>query len=815
MAIDSKDRPAISLEELRQLNALTDRVKKRKQEYLKAVVRPVLASEACSLLTESWKETDGENLATRRTKALKKILDGVPIVIREAELIVGSVTKNTYGCYPPVHWQPQEISRLLEAGTFKTDAGRGGTISDEDQKIILECCNYWKTKSIEYKSRQLIRTLWGNSVDDCEEVRLFDLYLQTPVGMKMLDFDKVLNNGFTFIIAEARDRQKKLVCSTKEDLQRWYFLEAVILALEAGIGYAKRHAALARDMAAEETAPLRKQELEEIAEICEQVPANPARNFREALQSFWFTTLIGRLELLNLGESPHRFDQYMFPFYKKSVLDQKGMTRQGAIELLALVWTKIAELVAYKGGLARIHSQGSDFINLNIGGVTPDGKDATNELTFLILEMERQVRYPQPHISLKWHEDMSEEFLIQAIDCNLATVGGIPAFFNDKVGNRTMLEEYGVPISEARNWAVGGCVSRKIPAGGHSIPSPFISLGKILELAMNNGIDPGTKKRLGPPTGDPRGFADYEDFENATRQQIDATFKLAADMHNVHVNVIREHFKMPYTSALMNDCIERGLDLCDGGMRYGDLICHLDPVGHTDAADSLTAIRKLIYDDRQITWDELLEALSVNFEGMEDLRQKLLAAPKFGNDDDYADQAMIDIHVWTEAAAKAQRNPWGKPYGINRQGGGVHLLYGPTTGALPSGRKAWEPFADGSISPMKGMDTKGLTAVFNSVVKVPTLGSDSVCLNQKLVPTILGDREGKRKLLSAIKTYFDRWGYHVQFNIVDHNELLDAREHPEQYRDLVVRVAGYSAFWVDLTPEVQDEIIARSLQTLS
>jgi formate C-acetyltransferase len=349
----------------------------------------------------------------------------------------------------------------------------------------------------------------------------------------------------------------------------------------------------------------------------------------------------------------------------------------------------------------------------------------------------------------------------------------------------------------------------------HAIPSPVVSLGKILELALNDGMDPGTKKPLGPPTGDPRSFSTYADFENAVKQQIDAAFKLAADMHNVHMNVIRQNLKMPFVSALMNDCIKRGRDLCDGGMRYLDLISHIDPVGHTDMADSMTAIRKLIYEESQVTWDELLEALSVNFEGKDDLRKKLLAAPKFGNDDDYADQAMVDIHAWTEAATKAQRNPWGKPFGICRQGGGVHLIYGPTTGALPNGRKAWEPFADGSISPMKGMDKKGLTAVFNSVAKVPTLGSDAFCLNQKLTPTVLQGREGKTKLLSAIKSYFDRWCYHVQFNIVDHNVLLEARRHPDQYRDLVVRVAGYSAFWVDLTPEVQDEIIARSLQTLS
>ncbi|MFC1982229.1 glycyl radical protein [Chloroflexota bacterium] len=799
----------VSIEQLNQATLLTDRVRKRKQEYLDARVH--IASERSRLVTESWKETEGQPIVIRRAKAFKHLLEGNSIAIREDELIVGCQTKYVHGINPNVE---SETYGALHKALSKEEVQSGSpsksaVLSEEDRQILLEDTEYWKGKNAPDQVEEEWRRLWGNKWDNIRTVRI-----GSPVHMRPAartgDWGRLLHRGLNGIIAEARERIAGLKIYDETEIRNLQFWEATIIACEGVINYAKRYADLARQMAAEEADEVRKGELEKIAETCDWVPANPTRNFYEAIQSFFICFLALNLEIAGSSEAPGRFDQYMYPFLKKDI-DEGKITYQEAGELLALFLVKLMEFDSWGTQGRQYFIQGSQNMNLTLAGVDRNGNDASNELTFLFLEVLKVVRPHQPHVSFRYHDGINPVIMIKAVETNRDHGGGIPAFFNDKVSLLSLTQK-GIPLEDAREWIPQGCVERTIgSASGLYSGGPFYNMPKMLEITLNNGVDPRSGIKIGLETGDPRKFTTYEEFLEAFKKQVGYFVDVLVDHSNVWFVIRQGNLMLPYNSALLPSCMESGVDTMAGGARWSKkLMAVMRPFGHQNTANSLAAIKKLVYEEKQVSMDRLLNALKNNFEGDEELQGMLLAAPKWGNDDDYVDEIMVDMFNWTQEQVTVRKNPWGEPWAISRQGLTYHYFFGTVTGALPDGRKAEIPFADGSVSAMRGTDMKGPTAVFNSASKVDQIECDATLLNLKFFPGPLQTREGINKFISLIKNYFDNYGHHCQFNIWNRETLLEAQQHPEEYRDLVVRVAGFSAFFVELSREVQDEILSRT-----
>jgi formate C-acetyltransferase len=786
--------------------ALTPRVQRRKEEYLAAKAR--ISPERSHLLTEYWKASEGEPIALRRAKALRHIMEGISIAIREGELIVGSQTQYVRGSflYPEFssHWIIQDLEKAQVSGGDRVE----WAISEEDRQTVLEDCLYWKDKSLWERNLALFREAFGSRMDDALEAGIWWQTLDRPHGRTCVNYQKVLERGLKGLIQEAQERLSRQPLVTHQDQRKRFFWQAVIVACEALMALANRYADLAQEMAAQEPNPTRRAELEQIAQICRWVPANPARTFHEALQSFWFCQLGMQIENCATGFSPGRFDQYLYPFYRKDIAEGR-LTPSQAAELLGCLWVKFTEIDIFRSVEAREGAQGSMYQNLTIGGVTPDGRDATNELSHLILEVVRQVRLPQPTVSLRYHDGLSDEFLLKAAAVNRDFGGGIPAWFNDKP-SIVSLCQLGVPLEEARNWVPIGCVERGI-AGGSPITANygFVNIAKALELALHDGVDPRLGRRVGPATGDPRSFTSYDQLYQAFLKQWAYCLETVILAQNAGYSLHPELGQVPLVSAFLDDCIQKGKDLTEGGGRWNTLVALL-PHGYQTAANSLAAIKKLVYEEGSLSMEELLAALGANFQGKEEVRQRLLAAPKYGNDDPYADDIMNDLFRQTLDIADGYTNPWGEKVAVAWMGITIHYYFGKFLGAMPDGRRAGEPTGDGSLSAFRGTDKRGPTAVLNSAARIDALRGLATLLNLKFHPAVLRSADGLRKLLALIKTYFDQYGYHLQFNIVDRATLLEAKAHPEKYRDLIVRVAGFSAYFVELAPEIQDEIIART-----
>ena len=804
----------ISPDELRQLKAFTERVRRRKEEYLQA--RPRLTTERSRLFVEGWKEAEGDDIEVRFAKAHRKILEGVPIVIRDGELIVGSSGPGIRDTYAAPEWRSDMYFDQLAAGKELTSSGVGVKcgISEEERQSILEDAEYFKNTSTVSVIQKAFRQIWGSLIDDlCSDNFMTPFWIGVPTG-RGGDHFKLLSKGLNGVKAEIKTEMNQLKTFDARETHKLYLLQAGLIGCDAVIDFGKRYAQLAKDLAAEESNRRRKEELEDISKICERVPSEPAQSFREALQSFW-TSLLAEHMFSGGAVAPcvGRLDQYLYPFYEKDVRGGK-LTRDEAVELIALLIVKFCELEAFRTTKDQEAIQATHLINVSIGGQKPeDGSDASNELSFLILEAARQTKLPTPHISLRYHDGINEDLIIKSVETCRDIGAGIPAFFNEKVVLPRLLRK-GIPIEIARSWAPTGCVESFLPARGQGIRQTFFNLPKVLELVLHNGVNPATGKSWGLHTGDPTTFASYEHLWEQFKAQLSFLVDILVKQQNLARVIRGRTYRDPYDSVLCYDCIKTGLDRLEGGYQYLDVENGFVPFGHQTVANSLSAIKKVVFDDKKIPMGELIDTLNCNFEGKEDVRHLLLLAPKWGNDDDYVDDIMKDIFNVTEDLITSSIGPWrGVHYAISRQGLSLHYKYGLVVGATPDGRKAREPLADGSVSPMRGTDVNGPLAVFKSASKVDQIKCDSTLLNMKISPTVVSTMEGIKKLISVIKTYFDLNGYHVQFNMISKETLLDAKKHPELHRTLLVRVAGYSAFFVDLTSEVQDEIIERTEYT--
>ena len=772
-------------------------------------VDPHICIERARIITQSYQETEGEHVLVQRSKAFDRIMRGIGVYILDDELIVGhqASTQRSAPLFPEfaVEWVNQEID------TFET--------RPQDRFITPE--------GVKREFREDIYPYWrGRTLNDrlysylSEEIRLqrfvatvfsVGLHEDGGLGHVALDYEKVLRQGLDGITEEVTEKLDGLVIWKPEDYQKKLFYEACISMCDSVIAFAARYAAEARNMAAVEDDSKRREELEEIAAVCEWVPKNPARTFHEALQSFWFVQLVPQIYDNGVSISPGRFDQFMFPFYS-SDLKEGRLTLESAQELLEATWVKFTEPIkVYRAVDAAFHAGYPMGQNLCISGVAPNGLDATNDLSFRCLEAHSHMLLMQPNFSARVHHNSPQQYLMKVAEA-IKLGNGMPQIINDEVFV-TALTNIGVAIEDAREYVPVGCVeSAPVNAWGRC-NGGYTNLTKIVELAMSNGVCRITGKQVGPQTGDACTFKSFEDVIEAYKKQMFYAIKTLATWDNLIDRTHAELMPTPFTSILVGDCIEKGKDVTEGGARYnwtGPL-----GVGIANAGDSLMAVKKMVFEDQSITMDELLDMLDSDFEGKEDMRQVLVnKVPKYGNDIQEVDllvKLATDIFFDTLREFETYR---GGPFVGSLLPVASYVAFGMTTGATPDGRKAKERLADG-ISPTTGMDVNGPTAVFKSVCTIDHYRCpNGVIFNQKVNPTVISTPEGMRKFIELIRTYIKMGGGHIQFNIVSADTLRDAQKNPEKHRGLVIRVAGYSAFFNEIHRDVQDSIIARTEQEL-
>ena len=773
--------------------------------------------EKASLIMDSYQQTQGLPQILRRAVATAHYLDNKTIFIEDDELIVGNIASKPMGLEAgslgPT-WPEDDWEELRKSGL---------DISREDEALLRSRDDYWKNQGRTLDARQgqfydderlwpfiqsgILCPPWKDKVEG-RGTGAAGVGWGLGLGLSLIivDYAKVLNEGLNSIIEDAAEELRDLRFASAEEVKKADFLKSVIIANTAIIRLAQRFADLAAEMAESEADPVRKKELERIADTCRWVPGNPARTFREAVQSFWFIWA-----MIASGTAPGgRFDQFMYPFYGED-REQGRITDEEVLELLECLRIKVMQLNFVGGGkLQRQKWAGmARWHNWVIGGVTPDGKDATNELSYLLLEAARDCQTPHHTITLRVHDGTPEDLMLKALEV-VKTGIGMPAFVGDKSYIEYLISQ-GVPLREARDYALAGCLDVNIPGKSRINAFGMFIAPLVFEITMNNGVEPRTGRQLGPRTGDFESFGSFDEFMGALKEQLAYFMGLTVEEHNILLQAQRELFPDPVHSSLMADAIKVGRDALDRTMPFENGSA-LNVVGMVNVADSMAAVKQLVFEERKVTKKELKAALQANWQGNghAEIRKMCLSAPKYGNGDPYVDNIAAELYKFWADTAITFPTIWGgttKPTGISIT---AHAPGGALTGATPDGRYAGETLADGTMSPAQGRDTRGPTAVLRSAMTVDQVPFQATLLNMKFHPSALKSTEDLRKLSSLIKTYFSFGGKHVQFNVIHRETLLDAQKHPERYRDLIIRVAGYSAYFVQLTKSVQDEIIART-----
>lgn len=791
-------------------NELSPRIKRLKERL--RVERYPLSIEKARLQTAAFKESDGAPQIIRRAHALARVLDNIPILIEDDELIVGQGAAKPMGLELDFYaglWPKDEIDGLREAGY---------DISADEEAEILAMNAYWKgfnplARLGEKASDEMWDFLRSGMVLPPWKSRSEGSgggYAESGLGLgpgfqlMTVDFEVVLNRGLLALIGDCKKQLDELDYAEADALDRANFLRAVTIALEAIVRFAGRYAALAESMAKSETDDARKAELERIAAICRRVPAHPAQSFHEAMQAFWFTFLmVTPSPTASLG----RFDQFMNPFYEAD-LAKGDIAEEGALELLQCLRIKDMQLNRTSGKAARQKNAGmAKWHNMVIGGVTKSGEDATNPLTYLILEAARRCPTAHHTVTLRVHDGTPEPLMKKALEVvKLGT--GFPAFVGDR-SYIAYLVAQGVPIEEARNYAIGGCLDVTLPGKSRTAMVGMFIVSMVLEATLLNGVVRRMGERIGLATGRFEDFDTFDDFYAAFKKQLRYFLTLHADRNNEELLISRELFPDPVRSVLMEEGVEQAKALLERTytLENGAL---LNMVGMVNAVDSLAAVKKLVFEDRTVSQKELIDALDANWQDKEELRKRFLAAPKYGNGDDYADRIAVDLFdFWADVAASLRSVLGGahKPTGISVSS---QWPGGAQTGATPDGRFAGECLADGTMSAMRGRDLKGPTGLMKSAMKIDQDRYQAALFNIKFHPSAMQTDEDLKKVSFLVRTYFAHGGKHVQFNVVSREVLIEAQKNPEQYQDLLVRVAGYSAYFVQLGKAMQDEIIGRT-----
>ncbi len=767
-------------------------------------VTPEICAERAELITQSYKETEGLPMIIRRAKALEAILAKMTIRIQPDELIVGNHTpkQRSSPIFPEFSfsWIEAEFERLAKR------KGDVFLIDDNTKKRLSTVFKYWQGKT----SQEYAANLMPADAKAAQANGVFTVgnYFFLGVGHITVDYGKVLEKGYLGIKEEVVEEKNKLDLTKPEDLKKSQFLQAVEIVCDAAVNFAERFAVEAEKMAKAETNNLRKHELQEIAKNCRRVPARAAQTFYQALQGFWFVQLMIQIESNGHSISPGRFDRYMYPFYQGEMAAGK-LTRERALELMECLWVKFNEINKVRDeGSTKAFGGYPMFQNLIVGGQTPDGLDSTNELSYLCLEATENVRMPQPSLSIRFHQGTPQEFLIKA--CEVAALGlGMPAVYNDHV-IIPALAARGVTLEDARDYDIIGCVEPQKGGkteGWHD--AAFFNLAKCFEIAINDGVDPKSGLQLGPRTGTLETMKTFNDVVEAYRATIVHFVKLLIISNNSCDIAHGAINPLPFLSSMVDDCVVKGKSLQEGGAHYN--FTGPQGVGVGNVGDALAALKKVVYTDGTVDRKTLATALKKNWDGFEKERQTMLnQAPKFGNDDDTADElARLAARIYCVEVEK-YTNPRGGRFQAGLYPVSANVPFGTMVGALPDGRQAGTPLADG-VSPVSGRDVHGPTAAAKSVAKLDhEIASNGTLFNQKFHPTALQGESGHANLAALIRTYCSLGGMHVQFNVISKETLRDAQRNPEAHRGLVVRVAGYSAFFTSLDKSLQEDIIART-----
>ncbi len=782
---------------------MNERIKKLRKQSLN--IKPYISPERARLITEFYKSDIANRVSApvRRALAFKHILERKAICINAGELIVGErgLAPKATPTYPEI-----TAHSLQDLNILDTRKKTSFSVDEDTKKFYKEeLIPFWRGKSIRDRIFEEMSQEWK----DAFEAGIFTEFMeQRAPGHTVLD-DKIYKKGFIDFKKDIEDNIEKLdFLNDPEAYKKREELKAMAICVEALIMYAGRHAEKVKKLAQKEKNPRRKKELKRIAQNCTRVPAQTPRDFWEALQYYWFVHL-GVIIEFNTWDSfnPGRLDQHLYPFYKKG-LEDGSLTPEMARELLQAFWVKFNNQPAPPkvGVTAEESGTYTDFALINTGGVGSDGSDAVNELSYLILDVIEEMRLVQPSSMVQISKKTPDRFLKRALKI-IKTGFGQPSIFNTDAIVQELVRQ-GKSVEDARNGGASGCVETGAFGKECYILTGYFNLTKVLETTLNNGLDPRTGKQIGLETGDPAEFTTYEELFEAFKKQLHHFVEIKVKGNNIIERLYADYLPAPFLSILIDDCISKGKDYHNGGARYNT--SYIQGVGLGTMTDVLLSLKYNVFDKKHVRMEELLTALKNNFKGDEPLRQRLLnKTPKYGNDDDYADEIMRSVFEAYYREVTGRPNAKGGNYQINLLPTTVHVYFGRVTGATADGRKASEPLSEG-ISPVQGADRKGPTAVIKSASKMDHVRTGGTLLNQKFTPQLLADEDGIDKLAHLIRSYFKLDGHHIQLNVVTADTLRQAQKHPEKYRDLIVRVAGYSDYFVDVGLDLQNEIIKRT-----
>ncbi len=830
---------------------VSPRIEKLKEDLFKKM--PRIESDRAVIITQAYMETEDLPVILRRSHAFKKICELLPITIRDNELIVGSNTKQARSCqvFPEYSFEWLES----ELDTIEKRSADPFYISDDDKKILREVYKYWKGKT----TSDLATSYMADEAKQAIEHNIFTPgnYFYNGIGHVTVKYDEVLKIGFKGIRQKAQNAIDDLCFGDADYAAKHAFLTAVVECCDAACHYAKRYSELANNLAANCGDATRKNELLKIAQICAKVPENPAESFYEACQSFWFVQMLIQTESSGHSISPGRFDQYMYPYFKAD-LDKGAITREFAQELMDCIWVKLNDLNKARDAASSEGFAGySLFQNLIAGGQDKDGIDATNDLSFMCITASQHVMLPQPSLSARVWNGSPHEFLIRCAELTRTGIG-LPAYYNDEVIIPALINR-GLTMQDARDYNIIGCVEPQKAGktdGWHD--AAFFNMCRPLELVFSNGYDKG--KLVGVQTGDISQMTTFDEFYGAYKKQMNYAISLLVNADNAIDMAHAKRCPLPFLSSMVDDCIKRGTSMQEGGAVYN--FTGPQGFGIANMADSLYAIKKLVFDEKKFTLSELKDAILHNWgnsgdnareltinivkslaengvdvtkeqigeiyrgisennkmsdaasnERYEQIHQMIENVPKYGNDNDEVDMFARDVAYTYTRPLESYKNPRGGMYQAGLYPVSANVPLGAQTGATPDGRYAYTPVADG-VSPSSGKDVNGPTAAANSVSKLDHfIASNGTLFNMKFHPSALEGRTGLNSFVALIRAYFDQKGSHMQFNVVSRETLKDAQLHPENYRGLCVRVAGYSALFTTLSKSLQDDIINRTEQT--
>ncbi|HOC16919.1 MAG TPA: glycyl radical protein [Vicinamibacterales bacterium] len=782
---------------------MTERVARLRQ--LSLDTRPTLSTERAELMTEFYRQAPAVPLPILRARSLRHLMERKAIYIGEGELIVGErgPRPKATPTYPELCCHTLDDFEILDTREKISFA-----VSDEARAAYRDkVIPFWHDRSIRHRMFEQLPQEWK----DAYEAGVFTEFMEQRAPGHTVADDKIYRKGLAGLQADI-DRQLASLdfLNDLEAYDKKQQLLGMRLAADAVIRFAERHAEQAERLAAVEADPTRRAELELIAATCRHVPRQPPRTFWEALQAYWFVHL-GVITELNTWDSfcPGRLDQHLYPFYKREI-EAGTLTRERARELLQCFWVKFNNQPAPpKVGVTAAESGTyTDFSNIGLGGMKADGSDGVNEVTYLLLEVIDEMRLLQPSSNIQLSKKNPERFLRKA--CEVIRKGwGQPSIFNADMVVAELVRQ-GKSVEDARCAGTSGCVEAGAFGKESYILTGYFNLPKVLEITLNDGLDPRTGKTIGLETGDPAAFTAFDQVLDAFARQLRHFIDVKIAGNQIIERLYAACMPAPFLSIITDDCIAKGRDYNNGGARYNTR--YIMPVGPATTADSLSAIQYHVFDRKTVTMERLVKATRDNFAGAEPLRQLLVnKTPKYGNDDEYADRFVERLCGMLVRDIDGRRGPTGSTYHVNYLSTTCHVYFGSVCGATPDGRRAGAPVSDG-ISPAHGADRNGPTAVIRSAARMDHARSGGTLLNQKFTPSLLDGDDGIEQLAHLVRSYFKLDGHHIQFNVVTADTLRAAQKDPEKYRDLIVRVAGYSDYFCDLTKELQEEIIARTEQ---